>query len=209
MSERIDARPSGDDEELVRGLLRMIGEDPTREGLRDTPARVVKAWKEWASGYRMDPAAILKTFEDGAPEKRTKGALSGNPAVDEMVIVHNIPVVSKCEHHMADIIGIAHVGYIPDQRIVGLSKLARLVEVYARRLQVQERMTNQIADDLMQHLQPIGAGCIIRAAHHCMSTRGVRIHGSVTTTCALRGAIFLHASTRAEFLQLCRDAQTS
>lgn len=193
------------DEDLVRGILRMIGEDPTREGLRDTPARVVKAWKEWAAGYRMDPAAILKTFEDGAPEKRA----GGSAALDEMVIVHNIPVVSKCEHHLADIIGIAHVGYIPDRRIVGLSKLARLVEVYARRLQVQERMTNQIVDDLTRYLQPIGAGCIIRAAHHCMSTRGVRIHGSVTTTCALRGAMFVHPSTRAEFLQLCRDAQTS
>lgn len=180
----------------IKEILKAIGEDPNREGLRDTPARVAKAWKEWASGYAIKPEDILKTFEDGAS--------------DEMVIVHNIPVISKCEHHMADIIGIAHVGYIPDGRIVGLSKLARLVDVFARRLQVQERMTAQVADALSAPpVNPRGVGVLIRAAHHCMSTRGVKIHGSLTTTSAMRGVFLTDAAARAEFIGLCRDAEAS
>jgi GTP cyclohydrolase I len=179
--------------DAVVRLLQHIGEDPTREGLKDTPDRVIKAWKEWAQGYNQDPAAILKTFEDGA--------------TDEMVIVHNVPVISRCEHHLADIIGHAHVGYIPNGRIVGLSKLARLVDVFARRLQVQERLTGQIADALQNHLQPLGVGILVRAAHHCMSTRGVRVHGSVTTTSAMRGALMEKPEARAEFLTLCRLAE--
>lgn len=184
-------------EAAVTTLLEYLGENPNREGLRDTPARVVKAWGEWASGYRVDPATVLRTFKDGAA------------SVDEMVVVHNIPIVSKCEHHLADIIGTAHVGYLPRGRIVGLSKIPRLVEVFARRLQVQERMTGQIADALMRNLKPFGAGVLIRAAHHCMSTRGVRVHGSVTTTSAMRGAFLKRESTRAEFLNLCRDAEAA
>lgn len=177
-------------------LLLYIGEDPTREGLRDTPERVCKAWKEWATGYDQDPATILKTFEDGATD------------VDELVIVHNIPFISKCEHHLADMIGIAHVGYIPNGRIVGLSKLARLVDCFARRLQVQERATTQIADALMNHLQPVGVGVLVRASHACMSTRGVKVHGSVTTTSAMRGALMDKAVARKEFLDLCRMAES-
>lgn len=182
-------------ENIIRQLLEHIGENPDREGLLETPARVMKAWKEWASGYSKNPADVLKVFEDGAER------------VDELVIVHNIPVVSKCEHHLADIIGHAHVGYIPNGKIVGLSKLARLVDVFARRLQVQERLTNQIADSLQEHLGPLGVGVLIRAAHGCMSTRGVHIHGSTTTTSAMRGVLRDEASARAEFLSLCVMAE--
>lgn len=179
----------------ITRLLQYIGEDPKREGLLETPARVLKAWKEWATGYAMDPADILKTFSDGAQN------------VDEMVIVHNIPFVSKCEHHLADVIGVAHVGYIPHGKIVGLSKLARLVDCFARRLQVQERATVQIADALVQHLQPVGVGVLVRASHACMSTRGVKVHGSVTTTSAMRGALMERGEARKEFMDLCAMAE--
>jgi len=183
------------EERVIQALLELIGEDPTREGLRETPRRVVKAWKEWAQGYTINPATVLKTFEDGAER------------CDELVIVHNIPVISKCEHHLADIVGIAHVGYIPDGKIVGLSKLARLTDLYARRLQVQERLTSQIADALDFHLAPKGVGVIVRASHACMSSRGVKIHGSVTTTSAMRGVLRTKPEARAEFLQLCAAAE--
>lgn len=182
-------------EHLIRQLLRYIGEDPDREGLRETPGRVIRAWKEWASGYDQDPAQVLKCFRDGAQ------------GCDELVVVHNIPVVSKCEHHLADIIGHAHVGYIPNKRIVGLSKLARITNIFARRLQVQERMTVQIAECLVEHLQPIGVGVLVRASHACMSTRGVKVHGSVTTTSAMRGALMERPETRKEFLDLCAMAE--
>jgi GTP cyclohydrolase I len=191
-------RPTGPTlsaEATVRELLLHIGENPDREGLRETPARVAKAWKEWASGYDQDPATILKTFEDGAD------------GVGELVIVHNIPIISKCEHHLADIVGHAHIGYIPSGKIVGLSKLARLADVFGRRLQVQERLTNQIADALQEHLSPLGVGVLIRAHHGCMSTRGVKIHGSTTTTSAMRGVLLKEASARAEFLSLCAMAE--
>lgn len=183
-------------EDAVVRLLQRIGEDPKREGLRDTPARVVRAWEEWASGYDVAPIDLLKTFEDGAE------------GFDEMVIVHNIPVISKCEHHLADIIGHAHVGYIPNGRIVGLSKIARVVDALARRLQVQERLTVQIADAFNgAPLEPKGVGVLIRAAHGCMSTRGVKVHGNLTTTSAMRGALLDKPEARAEFLALCRDAE--
>lgn len=181
--------------DIITRLLQFIGEDPSREGLRETPKRVLAAWEERTSGYGITPASILKCFEEGAKD------------VDELVIVHNIPVISVCEHHMADIIGIAHVGYIPKGKIVGLSKLARLVEIFARRLTVQEVLTTQIADALMQHLDPIGVGVLIRASHACMSTRGVKIHGSVTTTSAMRGALLDKSTARKEFLDLCMMAE--
>jgi GTP cyclohydrolase I len=180
--------------EAVRELLRFIGEDPDREGLQDTPKRFLHAWKEWSRGYVLDPASILKTFEDGAEN-----------CGDEFVIVRDIPIISKCEHHLADITGIAHIGYIPDGRIVGLSKLARLADLFARRLQVQERLTNQIADALVEHLQPNGVGVVIHAAHACMSTRGVNIQGSITTTSAMRGVCLTNPAARAEFLTLCES----
>lgn len=188
-----DRDASADD--IVVRLLEFIGEDPTREGLRETPQRVLKAWREWGQGYQIDPKSVLKCFEDGAQ------------GVDEMVLVTDIPVVSKCEHHLADITGVAHVGYIPNGKIVGLSKLARLVDLFSRRLQVQERLTNQIADALQDGLDPKGVGVIIRANHACMSTRGVKIQGSLTTTSALRGALRENTAARLEFLNLCSMAE--
>ncbi len=179
----------------VRTLLWYIGEDPNREGLRETPDRVVRAWSEWAAGYAGKPDEVLKWFGDDA-----KG-------VDSMVIVHNIPIHSKCEHHLADITGIAHIGYIPGHRIVGLSKLARLADIYARRLQVQERMTFQIAHAIEEHLKPVGVGVVVRCAHACMSTRGVKVHGSVTTTSAMLGELRVDAAARREFLDLCAAAE--
>lgn len=181
--------------DAVRTLLRFVGEDPEREGLRETPMRFLKALTYYTKGYAQDPAEVLKTFEDGAE------------GTNSFVIVHNVPFLSLCEHHLAPVTGIAHVGYIPDGKIVGLSKLARLVDVFARRLQVQERATQQIADALQKHLNPIGVGVLVRAAHGCMSHRGVQIHGSVTTTSALRGAVLDEGPARAEFLALCRDAE--
>jgi GTP cyclohydrolase I len=193
--EDLDTKHITKDEALIYLLLKVIGDNPNRPGLLETPRRVINAWKEWAIGYSMDPADILKTFEDGA-----EGA-------DEMVIVHNIPFFSYCEHHLAPIIGIAHVGYIPNGKLVGLSKLARLVDCFGRRLQVQERATVQIADALVKHLCPIGVGVLIRASHGCMETRGVKIQGSVTTTSAMRGALLEKSAARKEFLDLCALAE--
>lgn len=173
----------------VKLMLVAIGEDPEREGLRETPGRVVKAWAEWFSGYKEDPAALLKTFEDGAQD------------YNEMVLLDSIPVQSHCEHHLAPFVGTAVVAYIPNGRIVGLSKLVRLVDVFAKRLQVQERLTNQIADTLMQELRPKGAAVLIRAEHFCMATRGVHAPGVFTTTSTLRG-VFMEPEARAEFLSL-------
>lgn len=161
-----------------------------REGLQETPDRVAKAWEFWTSGYAMDPATILKTFEDGAE------------GVDEMVVVKDIPVYSHCEHHMAAIFGTATIGYLPNKRIVGLSKLSRLVNVFARRLQVQERMTCQIADAMVEHLEPIGCGVVIKARHMCMESRGVCQQGHHTITSALRGVFKNEPDARSEFLRL-------
>lgn len=184
-------------DDIVLRLLEYIGEDPHRQGLQDTPKRVLKGWQEWAQGYRQDPMKLLKTFTDGAEN------------VNELVVVHNIPVISKCEHHLADIRGIAHVGYIPNGKIVGLSKIPRIVDLFARRLQVQERLTNQIADALQEGLQPTGVGVVIRAEHACMSTRGVKIQNSVTSTSAMRGALFEKGPARQEFFELCRAAENA
>ncbi len=179
---------------IVR-LLQFIGEDSTREGLKETPARVAAAWQHWTAGYDKEAAAILKCFEDGSPESES---------CDEMVVVKDIPLYSKCEHHLADIFGTATVAYIPKGRIVGLSKISRLVDMFARRLQVQERMTNQIADSLYDHLQPLGVGVIIRARHMCMESRGICQQGHHTITSALRGVIKTNPQARAEFLELSK-----
>jgi GTP cyclohydrolase I len=183
--------------EAITMLLDAIGEDPSREGLKETPRRAAKAWAEWTAGYHEDPEKILKTFGD-AVDGKSQG----------IICVHNIPVISKCEHHLADIVGIAHVGYIPTERVVGLSKLPRVVNVFARRLQVQERMTSQIANAIFKHpeLKPKGVAVIIRAAHHCMSTRGVRIHGSSTTTSEMRG-VFEEREMEMKFLAFCQAAE--
>lgn len=169
--------------------------DELREGLRDTPARVAAAWDHWTRGYDKDPADILKVFEDGGD------------GYDQMVCVANIPVYSKCEHHMADIFGTATVAYIPNGKIVGLSKLSRLVDIFARRLQVQERMTVQIADALQDNLHPLGVGVMLRCRHMCMESRGICQQGHHTVTSALRGAIKEDASARREFFALAREGE--
>jgi GTP cyclohydrolase I len=174
----------------IKRILQYIGEDPGREGLLETPKRVVKAWNHWASGYEVDIGALLKVFEDGGEN------------YDEMVIVKDIPIYSKCEHHLADIFGTATIAYIPNGRIVGLSKLSRVADAYARRLQVQERLTSQIADALDLHLEPKGVGVIIRARHMCMESRGVNQQGHHTITSALRGVIKTDPTVRAEFMAL-------
>jgi len=179
-----------EDLEAVRRLLAYIGEDPDREGLQETPKRFLKAWQEYTAGYQQKPEDILKVFEDGAQ------------SVDEMVIVRDIPVYSLCEHHLAPFFGKAYVGYVPDRRILGLSKISRVVEVFARRLQVQERLTNQIADALDTHLQPLGVAVVIECRHMCMESRGVRHTGTATVTSALRGSIKNNPDTRREFLSL-------
>lgn len=170
-------------------LLQGIELDPKREGLKETPARVAKAWEFWTRGYAQSASEILKTFEDGADN------------YDEMVVVSSIPVYSHCEHHLAPIFGTATVAYIPNGRIVGLSKINRLVDMFARRLQVQERMTRQIAEALMEHLEPRGCGVTICARHFCMESRGVR-NASETTTNALLGIFREDAKVRSEFLSL-------
>lgn len=177
-------------EDSVTRLLQYIGEDPTREGLLETPLRVTKAWKEWTSGYALDPVAVLKQFEDGA-----EGS-------DEMIQELNIPFYSHCEHHLAPFFGTVTFGYIPDKRVVGLSKMNRLVEVFARRLQVQERLTCQIIDAFTNAVPCKGAGIIVRARHMCVESRGVRHTGCETVTRAFRGVIKSDSAARAEFLTL-------
>lgn len=179
-------------EDNVIRLLQAVGEDAKRGGLLETPKRVVKAWQHWCSGYGKKPADVLKTFDDGAE------------GYDQMIAVVDIPMYSHCEHHMAAIFGTATIAYIPDGKIVGLSKLSRLVDIFARRLQVQERLTNQIADALAEHLKPKGVGVLIKARHMCMESRGVCQQGHHTQTVALRGAMLEQDSTRAEFLSLTK-----
>lgn len=174
---------------IRRLLVQIIGENPERGGLVETPARVVKAWKHWTGGYDVDPASVLKVFEDG-------GEL-----YDQMVTVRNIPFYSHCEHHLAPFFGTATVAYIPDGRIVGLSKISRLVDIFARRLQVQERLTAQIADAMELHLGAKGVGVCIRARHLCMESRGICQQGHHTETTALRGVIYSDAQARSEFLR--------
>lgn len=176
-------------EHLIFQMLRAVGDDPQREGLLETPRRVTEAWKEWFSGYGQNPADVFKTFEDGAE------------SCNEMVVLQDIPVFSHCEHHCTPWVGKACVGYIPDGHLVGLSKIPRLVDIFARRLQIQERMTNQVADAMVAGLKPKGVGVIVRAEHFCMSSRGIHRPGIFTTTSALRGC-FMDGTARAEFLAL-------
>jgi GTP cyclohydrolase I len=180
-------------EDAVRVLLRWAGDDPTREGLRETPRRVVSAYTEWFAGYKEDPEAFLeRTFSE------TEG-------YDEMVVLTDIRFESHCEHHVAPIIGRAHVAYLPDRRVVGISKLARLIEVYSRRLQIQEKMTAQIANALDRVLQPKGAAVIVEATHHCMTTRGVHKPGVTMVTSRMLGAFRNDQATRREFLAMVGD----
>lgn len=175
-------------EELVTGLLEFVGEDPDREGLSKTPHRVIKSYSELFRGYSQSPEDIMTTFEaDG---------------YDQIVILKNIELYSMCEHHMLPFIGVAHVAYIPNKRVIGISKLARLVDIYSRRLQIQERIGNQVTDALMKYLEPLGAACVIEASHLCMRMRGVGKQNSVMTTSSLRGVFMDKKEAREELMQL-------
>lgn len=186
-------KPSREEAEAaVRTLLRWAGDDPAREGLKDTPARVVRGYEDWFSGYDDDPVSFLqRTFEE----------VDG---YDEMVVLKDIRFESHCEHHLAPIIGQAHVGYLPSSRVVGISKLARVVEAYARRLQVQEKMTAQIAQCIQTVLQPRGVGVVIESSHQCMTTRGVHKTGVRMVTSTMLGAFRTGSDTRREFLSAIR-----
>jgi GTP cyclohydrolase I len=185
------AEPSREEAEAaVRVLLRWTGDDPSREGLRETPARVVRAYREWFGGYAIDPEDFLRrTFEE------TDG-------YDEMVVLRDIGFESMCEHHMAPIIGKAHVAYLPRRRVVGISKLARVVEVYSKRLQIQEKMTAQIANTIDAVLKPSGVAVVVEAAHQCMTTRGVHKTGVSMVTSRMLGAFRDDPKTRREFLAM-------
>jgi GTP cyclohydrolase I len=176
-------------EDAVRTLLRWAGEDPSREGLLDTPKRVAKAYRDWFSGYALDPDDYLRrTFEEVA-------------GYDELIVLRDIEYESHCEHHMAPIIGKVHVGYLPDGKVVGISKLARVVDAYARRFQVQEKMTAQIADCIQRVLAPRGVGVVVEGAHECMTTRGVHKRGVSMVTSKMLGSFRDDARTRNEFLR--------
>jgi len=176
-------------EDLLKEILHRLGEDPSREGLYDTPKRVVRSWSELYAGYKQDVASLFTTFVD------TNG-------YSQIVICKNIELYSMCEHHMLPFFGKAHVAYIPGKKVIGLSKLARLVDVFARRLQIQERIGQQVTEALMEYLQPEGAACIIEATHMCMRMRGVNKQQSTMTTSSLTGSFLDDATVRAELLQL-------
>ncbi|HVE02502.1 MAG TPA: GTP cyclohydrolase I FolE [Rhizomicrobium sp.] len=185
------AKPTREEAEAaIRIMLRWAGDDPDREGLRETPERVVKAFEEWFSGYRQDPDAYMRrTFEE----------VEG---YDNMIVLKDIRFESHCEHHLAPIIGRAHVGYLPTHRVVGISKLARVVEAYARRLQVQEKMNAQIANTIQHVLQPRGVAVVIEATHQCMTTRGVHKTGVAMVTSTMLGDFRTNEITRGEFLSV-------
>ena len=189
-----ERRPSREEAEgAVRTLVRWAGDDPDREGLVGTPERVVRAYEEFFTGYHDDPVEILqRTFEE----------VEG---YDEMVLLRDIRFESHCEHHMAPILGRAHIAYLPAHRVVGISKLARLVQVYAKRLQIQEKMTAQIANTIQEVLQPLGVAVMIEASHQCMTTRGVYKPGAALATSRMLGAFRENSATRREFLSLIRS----
>ena len=184
-------KPSREEaEEAVRTLICWTGDDPDREGLIETPKRVVKAYEEFFEGYDMDPEGVLqKTFEE----------VQG---YDDAVIVRNIRVESHCEHHIVPILGVAHIGYIPNNRVVGISKLARVVEIFGKRLQTQETMTAQIADTIQKVLEPKGVAVVVDASHQCMTTRGIHKTESSTITSRMLGAFRENPETRSEFMNL-------
>ena len=191
-------RPTREEAEAaVRTLLRWAGDDPNREGLLDTPARVARAYEEFFSGYEIDPVALLeRTFEE------TDG-------YDEIVLLRDIRLESHCEHHMVPIIGRAHVAYLPHHRVVGISKLARVVDAYARRLQIQEKLTAQIANTIQQVLEPRGVAVVIEAAHQCMTTRGVNKPGVTMVTSRMLGAFRDDPTTRREVLAMIGNGRSS
>ena len=177
-------------EDIIIRQLQYIGEDPTREGLLETPARVIRSWDELYAGYKQDPTTILKSFTDGA--------------CDEMVLLKDIEFYSTCEHHMLPFFGKAHIAYIPDGRVVGISKLARLLEVFARRLQIQERLGQQVTSALNQQLKPKGTACILEAQHFCMTSRGVQKQDSIMVTSSLTGVFRDKPEARAELMMLLK-----
>jgi len=186
-----------DAEAAVRTLLRWAGDDPEREGLLDTPARVARAFEEWFAGYREDPMEFLeRTFEE----------VEG---YDEMVVLRDIRLESYCEHHLAPILGKIHIGYMPDKRVVGISKLARVADAYAKRLQIQEKLTAQIANCINEVLQPKGVAVVIEAEHQCMTTRGVHKHGVSMVTSTMLGAFRQGSDTRREFLSFIGNPSSS
>jgi GTP cyclohydrolase I len=194
MTEHPKSRPSQSDAEAaVRTLIEWAGDDPDREGLLDTPARVVRSYKELFSGYDSDPRAYLE---------RTFDEVGG---YDSLVVLKDIRVVSFCEHHMLPFLGKAHVGYLPSNRVVGISKLARVVHGFARRLQIQENLTAQIAEAIQDILEPKGVGVVVVSEHSCMTMRGVNTPGSRLTTSHLLGAVRDDPRTRQEFLELVRS----
>ncbi len=178
---------------LIREVIRRIGDDPSRQGLMDTPKRVTQSWEELYSGYQLETK-----IED------VLGVTFNTEGYDEIVLCKNIEFYSTCEHHMLPFYGVAHVGYIPKEKLVGLSKLARLVEAYARKLQIQERLTSNIANSLRNHLNPIGAGCVIEAKHQCMLCRGVKKQNSSMVTSTLLGAFYEDPRARHEFFDLIK-----
>jgi GTP cyclohydrolase I len=191
-------RPSRDEvEQAVRTLIRWAGDDPARPGLSETPQRVARAYQEWFAGYDEDPEQLLQqTFQEVA-------------GYDEMVVVRDIEFVSHCEHHLVPVIGRAHIGYLPRARVVGISKLARLVQAFARRLQIQERLTAEIANTLDRVLRPVGVAVIVEARHGCMSSRGVRQSTAAMVTSRMLGAFSERPATRQEFLSsIAREAAT-
>ncbi len=197
LSSPIDGRPTREEAEAaVRTLLRWACDDPAREGLLDTPARVVRSYEEFFAGYHVDPVALLeRTFDE------TDG-------YDEMVVLRDIRLESYCEHHMVPIIGRAHVAYLPNRRVVGISKLARVVEAYAKRLQIQEKLTAQIANTIRDVLQPRGVAVVIEAGHQCMTTRGVHQTGVSMVTSRMLGAFRDDPATRREFMSMIRGPKT-
>ncbi len=197
-TEKTVKRPSqAEAEQAVQTLLRWAGEDPAREGLLDTPSRVVKAYGQWFKGYEQDPAEMLK---------RTFQEVEG---YDELVLLKDIRFESYCEHHMAPIIGKAHVAYIPTDRVVGISKLARVVDAFSKRLQVQEKMTAQIANTIDEVLAPRGVAVVLEGEHHCMSTRGVHKHGVTMVTSAMRGEFKTDRDLRRDFMGIIGNPSTS
>ena len=188
--EQNDEENGGDT--IATRLLQYIEEDVHRTGLKETPKRFLKAWKDFTSGYGVDPAEVLKVFDDGAEQ------------YDEMVLVKDIPVYSQCEHHLVPFFGVAHIAYIPNGRIVGLSKLSRIVDIFSKRLQVQERLTVQIADTLNEHLNPNGVAVVLECRHLCMEARGIQRQGSTTITSAMYGVFKDNPETRAEFMSFIK-----
>lgn len=191
-------RPTRDEAEAaVEVLLRWAGDDPAREGLRDTPARVVRAYEEWFSGYNEDPEAFLtRTFEEVA-------------GYDDLIVLKDIRFESHCEHHLAPIIGKVHIGYLPNKKVVGISKLARVVETYTKRLQVQEKLSAQIASCIQRVLAPRGVAVVVEGTHQCMTTRGVHKVGVTMVTSTMSGIFRTNSTTRTEFLRMIGNPVSS